>query len=85
MIYIYKCTSCNKSNIELEKSMTKEFTKEQLKCQNCGKTLVRDYQAEFGHKGTIIPEHMRGVEQTKVQFDYSRSPSGRKHVWTTGK
>ena len=84
MIYIYKC-SCKNSNIELEKGMNEEFTKEQLTCPDCGKFLVRDYQAESGHKGITVPDEHKATNSTKPTISYDKSPSGRKHIWTTGK
>jgi len=82
MKYIFTCSNkkCN-ITMELEKAMSDEFSKDQLKC-SCGGELKRDYLAESGSKKVIIPEHMRGVYQSQTHFDYSKGPSqGKKHLF----
>ncbi len=80
--YCFKCFICGKKYV-LEKGMAEVFLEEQLKCKKKGCTgkLERDYKAEMESKATIIPEEHRGINQTKVKFDYTKSPSGKKHIW----
>lgn len=65
----------------IEKKMTDSFPV--VSCNKCDKTMRRDYSGEWKDKALIIPEHMRALYQTKGQsnFNYKKSPSGKKHFW----
>jgi hypothetical protein len=80
MRYCFKCFSCG-NEIELEKNMEEIFTEEQLVCKKCKGQLIRNYQQEMDSKGVIVPDNMKGINQTKRELDYSKSPSKRKRFW----
>lgn len=65
--YCLKCKECGNS-IEVEKKMSENFTKKQLKCYKCNGKMIRDFYSESS--ATIIPEYMRaGYEDKGFNYD----------------
>lgn len=80
MTYEFICDQCGESK-EIQKGMNDPMPK--IWCDACNIEMRRDYQSEQKNKATIIPEHMKAINETKnsSSFKYDKSPSGKKHFW----
>lgn len=80
MIYEFICSKCGEVK-EIEKKMIDDMPK--VYCMTCNIEMRRDYAEEQKSRVTIVPDHMRGINQTKATFNYDQSPSKRRHIFPT--
>ena len=78
MIYQFICDACGEEK-EISKGMNDPMP--EVFCDVCRILMHRDYSGESKDKATIIPDHMRGINQMKPNFNYDKSPSGKKRFW----